>query len=153
SSCDPALVQTTIPPMPRTARLSCRLLLPRPQPRQQPRPGPSLRRRLPRLRPPHPPSLCPHRHARSWLLPDAESLPPGALAANRRRLQRLDALAAHRPCPPLPQSLPRLRTHLAGPFQSLPDPEDGHLLSVLRYIERNPLRAGLVTRAEDWPWS
>ena len=24
---------------------------------------------------------------------------------------------------------------------------------VLRYIERNPLRAGLVARAEDWLWS
>jgi hypothetical protein len=24
---------------------------------------------------------------------------------------------------------------------------------VLRYVERNPLRAGLVARPEDWPWS
>jgi putative transposase len=24
---------------------------------------------------------------------------------------------------------------------------------VLRYVERNPLRANLVARAEDWPWS
>ena len=24
---------------------------------------------------------------------------------------------------------------------------------MLRYVERNPLRAGLVGRAEDWPWS
>lgn len=29
----------------------------------------------------------------------------------------------------------------------------GHLLTVLRYVEANPLRAGLVTRAEDWEWS
>ena len=29
---------------------------------------------------------------------------------------------------------------------------DEHLLAVLRYIERNPLRAGLVERAEDWRW-
>jgi len=27
------------------------------------------------------------------------------------------------------------------------------VLSVLRYIERNPVRAGLVTRAGAWPWS
>jgi putative transposase len=27
------------------------------------------------------------------------------------------------------------------------------LLVVLRYVERNPLRADLVTRAEDWTWS
>lgn len=26
-------------------------------------------------------------------------------------------------------------------------------MRVLRYIERNPLRAGLVSRAEDWLWS
>jgi len=27
------------------------------------------------------------------------------------------------------------------------------LWRVVRYVERNPLRAGLVERAEDWPWS
>ena len=27
------------------------------------------------------------------------------------------------------------------------------MLSVLRYVERNPLRAGLVRRAESWMWS
>ena len=27
------------------------------------------------------------------------------------------------------------------------------MLTVLRYIERNPLRAGLVEKAEDWRWS
>jgi putative transposase len=31
--------------------------------------------------------------------------------------------------------------------------EDEHLLRVLRYVERNPLRARLVKRAQDWPWS
>jgi len=28
-----------------------------------------------------------------------------------------------------------------------------HLWAALRYVERNPLRAGLVTAAEQWPWS
>ncbi len=28
-----------------------------------------------------------------------------------------------------------------------------HFLSVLRYIEANPVVAGLVARAEDWAWS
>jgi putative transposase len=28
-----------------------------------------------------------------------------------------------------------------------------HLLAAWRYIERNPVEAGLVARAEDWPWS
>lgn len=40
-----------------------------------------------------------------------------------------------------------------GRFKAFPIEEDHHLLTVLRYIERNPLRAGLVARAEDWPWS
>lgn len=40
-----------------------------------------------------------------------------------------------------------------GRFKAFPIQEDEHLLSVLRYVERNPLRANLVMRAEDWPWS
>src|SRR5260370_38147254 len=38
-------------------------------------------------------------------------------------------------------------------FKAFAVAEDEHLLAVLRYVERNPLRAGLVRRAEDWPWS
>ena len=40
-----------------------------------------------------------------------------------------------------------------GRFKAFPIQEDEHLLVVLRYVERNPLRAGLVQRAEDWEWS
>jgi putative transposase len=40
-----------------------------------------------------------------------------------------------------------------GRFKAFPVQDDNHLLVVLRYIERNPLRAKLVGRAEDWPWS
>jgi putative transposase len=40
-----------------------------------------------------------------------------------------------------------------GRFRSFPVQEDDHLLTVLRYVERNPLRANLVKRAQDWPWS
>ena len=40
-----------------------------------------------------------------------------------------------------------------GRFRAFPIEEDDHLLTVLRYIERNPLRAGLVVRAPDWLWS
>jgi len=40
-----------------------------------------------------------------------------------------------------------------GRFRSFPIQEDDHLLTVLRYIERNPLRAGLVDSADLWPWS
>lgn len=40
-----------------------------------------------------------------------------------------------------------------GRFKSFPIEEDDHLLTVLRYVERNALRANLVSRAEDWRWS
>jgi len=40
-----------------------------------------------------------------------------------------------------------------GRFKAFPIQEDSHLLAVMRYIERNPLRAGLVAEAEKWLWS
>lgn len=40
-----------------------------------------------------------------------------------------------------------------GRFKSFPVETDEHLMTVCRYVERNALRAGLVTRAEDWQWS
>jgi putative transposase len=40
-----------------------------------------------------------------------------------------------------------------GTYKSFPVQDDEHYLAVCRYIERNPLRAGLVTRAEEWRWS
>ena len=40
-----------------------------------------------------------------------------------------------------------------GRFKSFPIEQDDHLLTVLRYVERNPVRAELVARAEDWAWS
>lgn len=39
-----------------------------------------------------------------------------------------------------------------GRFKSFPIAADEHLLSVLRYVERNPVRAGLVRRADQWHW-
>jgi len=39
-----------------------------------------------------------------------------------------------------------------GRFKSFPVQCDDHFLTVCRYVERNALRAGLVGRAEDWPW-
>jgi len=38
-------------------------------------------------------------------------------------------------------------------FKAVPVQTDEHLLTVWRYIERNPVRASLVSRAEWWPWS
>ncbi|HTU25127.1 MAG TPA: transposase [Pirellulales bacterium] len=40
-----------------------------------------------------------------------------------------------------------------GRFKSPVIQDDEHLLTVLRYIEANPLRAGLVERADEYPWS
>jgi len=40
-----------------------------------------------------------------------------------------------------------------GRYKSFPIQQDAHLLTVLRYVLRNPLRAGLVQRSADWPWS
>jgi putative transposase len=40
-----------------------------------------------------------------------------------------------------------------GRFKAFPIQDDRHFLTVLRYVERNALRAGLVQRAEDWRWS
>lgn len=40
-----------------------------------------------------------------------------------------------------------------GRFKAFPIQEDEHLLTVLRYVERNPLRAGLVAGVNDWRWN
>ena len=39
-----------------------------------------------------------------------------------------------------------------GRFKSFPIQDDEHFRTVCRYVERNALRAGLVSRAEDWAW-
>ncbi len=40
-----------------------------------------------------------------------------------------------------------------GRFKAFPIQTDHHFLTVLRYVEANPLRAHLVPRAEAWKWS
>jgi len=40
-----------------------------------------------------------------------------------------------------------------GRFKAFPVQEDDHLYTMLRYVERNALRADLVKRAENWRWS
>src|SRR6478735_1389213 len=39
-----------------------------------------------------------------------------------------------------------------GRFKAFLIQQDHHLLTVMRYVERNALRAQLVERAEDWNW-
>lgn len=40
-----------------------------------------------------------------------------------------------------------------GRYKSFPVESDEHFYQVVRYVERNALRANLVARAEDWRWS
>jgi len=39
-----------------------------------------------------------------------------------------------------------------GRFKAFAIEQDRHLLTVIRYVERNALRSGIVARAEEWPW-
>jgi REP-associated tyrosine transposase len=39
-----------------------------------------------------------------------------------------------------------------GRYKSFPIQSDEHFYQVVRYVERNPLRADLVDRADDWRW-
>jgi putative transposase len=45
------------------------------------------------------------------------------------------------------------RAGLSRTFKSFPVQTDEHFLTVARYVERNAVRAALVTRAEEWQWS
>jgi putative transposase len=40
-----------------------------------------------------------------------------------------------------------------GRYKAFPIQTDRHLVTVLRYVERNPVRAGLVPHSIDWKWS
>ena len=40
-----------------------------------------------------------------------------------------------------------------GRFKSFPVQSDTYFYTVVRYIERNPVRANLVRSADQWPWS
>jgi putative transposase len=40
-----------------------------------------------------------------------------------------------------------------GRFKSFPIQRDEHLITVLRYVYQNPVRAGLVKGPDEWAWS
>jgi len=40
-----------------------------------------------------------------------------------------------------------------GRYKAFPVATDTSFLRLCRYVERNPVQAGLVARTEDWPWS
>ena len=48
----------------------------------------------------------------------------------------------------------RVTGHLfQGRFKAILVDRDAYLLALCRYVERNPVAAGLVSTAADWPWS
>ena len=80
-------------------------------------------------------------HVHLILLPQTEDGLRAALAdAHRRYSRRINA--AHGWTGYLFQ----------GRFASYPM-DDAHLMTAIRYVELNPVKAKLVARAEDWPWS
>lgn len=70
----------------------------------------------------------------------------GDLGRFMRRLTQRHTQARHRQRGTLGQG------HLyQGRYKAFLVQDDAHLLTVCRYVERNPLRAGLVATAADWP--
>lgn len=83
-----------------------------------------------------------HWHLVLWPTED------GQLSTFMHRLTTTHAIRWHR----------QRRTTGTGPvyqgrFKAVPVEHDASLIRVCRYVERNPRRAGLVERAEQWRWS
>jgi putative transposase len=47
----------------------------------------------------------------------------------------------------------KVATRFAGRFKAILVDRDSYLLELLRYVVLNPVRAGMVTHASEWPWS
>ncbi len=47
----------------------------------------------------------------------------------------------------------RVGTLFQGQYQALPIDMDESLMQISRYIHQNPLKAGLVSKAQDWKYS
>ena len=43
--------------------------------------------------------------------------------------------------------------YMAGRFKSFPVQRDEHLMTVLRYVLQNPVRAGSSSTVQEWLWS
>jgi hypothetical protein len=63
------------------------------------------------------------------------------------------AVAAHEPRAPISQPLWKQRDIWQGRFKSLPVQRDENLITVLRYVVQNPVRAGLASTTREWSWS
>lgn len=72
--------------------------------------------------------------------------PEPTLVAGMRRLNQMYT-----------QSFNRRHVHpghvLQGRYKSIVVEKQSHLLELCRYVVLNPVRAGAVKKAEDWPWS
>ncbi|MEA3278637.1 MAG: transposase, partial [Pseudomonadota bacterium] len=55
--------------------------------------------------------------------------------------------------PYINHSYGRTGTLWEGRFKASPVQQEGYLLTCYRYIELNPVRAGMVHKPEDYPWS
>lgn len=72
---------------------------------------------------------------------DAESLPRMMQSLGRRYVRHVNA--AHG----------RTGTLWEGRYRAAPIEGEAHFLACCRYIELNPVRAGLAAHPRDWPWS
>jgi hypothetical protein len=86
---------------------------------------------------------------------DAEPLASAGPAEGRGGTAGLHAMADPGPQPALAGTARRAgdRNALGGRYRSTVVEGDEHLLTVVRYIERNPVRAGLSPSCAAWPWS
>ena len=88
---------------------------------------------------------------RLGLLPDAQPRSPHPLPFHRRR----PGPGARGRAPPMGELRQRARPRRGqlfdGRFASL-SMDEAHLMSAVRYVALNPVRAGLAARAEDWSW-
>ena len=73
----------------------------------------------------------------------------------RRRSLAVHELADARPYAALvpASSQSWRRSRLQGRFKSFPVETSEYLLTVCRYVERKPVRAGLVGQTNQWRWS
>jgi putative transposase len=88
----------------------------------------------------------------AWVLMDNHVhllLTPTATGAVSRMMQSI----GRRYVRALNQHRKRTGTLWEGRFKSLLVDSDDHVLACYRYIELNPVRAGMVARAIDYPWS
>src|SRR6185369_13083140 len=72
---------------------------------------------------------------------DEDSLPRTLQSLGRRYVRHVNAV--HR----------RSGTLWEGRYRAAPIDSEAYFLACCRYIELNPVRAGMVRRARDYPWS